>query len=88
VRLNPVAEALATLTVPAKPAIPLIAVVRFAAVYGSPVPPTSTESFPPMRTLNGEKYVAEPPPELACWLAIVYWNVVGLGTAVIVYVPL
>jgi hypothetical protein len=41
-----------------------------------------------MRTLNGEKYVDDPPPELACWLAIVYWNVVGLGTAVTVNVPL
>ena len=41
------------------------------------MPPISTESLPPMRTLNGEKYVDDPPPELACWLAIVYWNVVG-----------
>ena len=27
------------------------------------MPPISTESLPPMRTLNGEKYVDEPPPE-------------------------
>ena len=52
--VKPGAVALVTVTVPAKPAMPLIAVVRFAAVYGRPVPPISTESLPPMRTLNGE----------------------------------
>ena len=41
-----------------------------------------------MRTRNDEKYAADPPPESASSLAIVYWNVLAVGTAVIVNVPL
>ena len=53
--MKPVAAAPVTVTVPAKPAIALIAAVMFAFVYGWPVPPITAESLPPMRTLNGEK---------------------------------
>ena len=66
-----------------------MAVVKFAALYGRPVPPMRAESLPPMRTLNGEKYVADPPPDGArSGVASVYWNVLAEGTAVIVNVPL
>ena len=87
--MKPVEAAPVTVAVPAKPGIALIAVVRFAFVYGSPPPPITAESLPPIRTWNGEKNVAVPPPELARpAAAAVYWNVRGVGTAVIVNVPL
>ena len=57
-------------------------------MYGIPLPPMRAESLPPMRTRNDEKYAADPPPESASSLAIVYWNVLAVGTAVIGNVPL
>ncbi len=58
-------------------------------MYARPLPPITAESLPPIRTWNGEKYVAVPPPELARpEAAAVYWNVRAVGTAVIVNVPL
>ena len=87
--MNPVDAAPVTVTVPANPGIPLIAVWRLAFVYGRPLPPTSTESLPPIRTWNGEKNVTLPPPELARpAVGFVYSKLRAVGTAVIVNVPL
>src|SRR5262245_31063315 len=67
----------------------LIASVRFVLLYADPDPPTTAESLPPIRTLNGEKNVDEPPPELASpAAAAVYSKLRGVGTAVIWNVPL
>ena len=86
--MKPGAAAPLTATVPGNPEMALIAAVRLALLYGRPEPPTTAESLPLIRTWNGEKYVAVPPPPFGCWEAMVYWNVVGLGTAVIANVPL
>ena len=65
-----------------------------AASFGSSRGLTSTPngaktSFPPICTWNGEKNVIVPPPELASpALAAVYSKLRGVGTAVIVAVPL
>ena len=80
-----------TVTVPAKPAMALMAFVTFVLLYASSgVLPMSAESLPPMRTRNVLKYVAVPapdgPPDRP--LASVYWNVLEDGTAVMVKLPL
>ena len=61
--MKPVAAAPVTVAVPGKPAIALMAAVRFSLVYGIPLPPMRAESLPPMRTRNGEKYAVDPLPE-------------------------
>ena len=87
--VKPVEAAPVTVAVPAKPGIALIADVRFAFVYASPLPPMTAESLPPIRTWNGEKNVIVPPPELARpAVGFVYVNVRGDGTDVTVHVPL
>jgi hypothetical protein len=89
VTLKPVDAAPVTVTVPAKPGIALIAAVRFALLYGWPDPPITAESLPPTRTLNGEKNVELPPPELASPdTGAMYSKLRGVGTPVIWNVPL
>ncbi len=53
------------------------------------MPPTTSESLPPIRTRKGEKYVDVPPPVLARppGAGSSYWNVREVGTAVIAKVP-
>src|SRR5262245_15588863 len=90
VTANPVEAAPATVAVPAKPAMPLIAVSRFAFEYGGRRPPRTTGSFPPIRTWNGEKNVAvaAAPPEAARPATAVYSKLRAVGTAVIWNTPL
>src|SRR4051812_32471861 len=89
VTVKPAAAAPVTVAPPAKPAIALIAAWMFAFEYAWLAPPITADSWPPIRTWKGDEYVAVPPPELARPVAAtVYSKLRGVGTAVIVTVPL
>ena len=67
VTVKPVAAAPVTVTVPAKPAMPLMAVWMLVLVYASPPDPISAESLPPMRTWKDEVVVLKPGPKVTIW---------------------
>ena len=88
--VKPVDAAPVTVAVPAKPGIALIAVVRFALLYGSAgaADQVGVVAADP----DAERREVRQPSRRRSWrgrgVASVYWNVRGVGTAVIVTVPL